>query len=781
MLPGRISPSSTLCNSLIAVLVIFGAASCSTIYVKNYPVKKPFVYKTNISLNNNLPKDSSDLIKSKLQNQLDDSLKARTVRKLMANWGINRPVLDKPPVYDPANAEKSITYMRALLVSLGYFKSTISYNTTIDTVKEDQYRTTINFDVNPGKAVTLDSISYRLKQDELQRLTMANLNSSLLKKGDPFAKTTISNEFDRLSYLFQNNGYMRFGRDMLQGVWDTLNPAIFNPSLDPFEQIALLDSLRKSRINPTANLEIRFRPGYDADRLRKYYIDSITIYPDFGQDTLYNEAFAGGVKVRYSSATFNPKIFPPGIFFQSGSLYSIDSISKTINHFNRIGAWRLVEVEKKWRAQQDTADIVIRLTPAQKFSFTANLEGSYNQNAISGNLAGFSINTAIQNRNVWKRAYQSVTNLRFGIETGKDTVTDIKFVQTKQLSFSHSIFFPKAILLEKFVPRKMRENARTVFTFNAATTERRELLNLVTVNISWGYDFQWNKNSLSVRFPNIEYSSLKPKPLLETLFVKNPALQYIFTDGLVSSAIASFTRTGGKNKNVKFFRANVEIAGVLSGLIKKNDFLDTNLYRFLKLDAEFTRKVVYNRSAIALRFFAGVGYEFSSTKNPNKKNNLPFFKEYFAGGPNSMRAWQLRRLGQGSSLKNFDQDPFRYGDVQLEANIEYRFPIANVSGSKLNGALFSDIGNIWFLKKAAGRPDEEVFNVKNSFFNDLAIGAGAGLRIDFSFFILRFDYSYKVKDPSPSPANILKQNKWFGYKLKDGDQFQLGISYPFIL
>lgn len=781
MLPGRNSSSPTLCNFLIAFLVIFFTASCNTVYVKNSPAKRPFVYKTNISLNSNLPKDSADFIKSRLQNQLDDSLKARTVRKLIANWGINRPVLDKPPVYDPANAEKSVTYMKALLISLGYFKSEISYKTKIDTVKESQYRTTISFDVNPGKAVILDSISYHLKHDELQRLTMENMNSSLLKKGDPFAKTTISNEFDRLSYLYQNNGYMRFGRDMLQGVWDTLNPAIFNPSLDPFEQIALLDSIKKSRINPTANLEIRFRPGYDVSRLRKYYIDSITIYPDFGQDTVYNETFAGGIKIRYHNELFKPKIFPSSIYFRSGSLYSLDSISQTINKFNRIGAWRLVEVEKKWRGQQDTADIIIRLTPAQKFSFTANLEGSYNQNAISGNLAGFSINAAIQNRNVWKRAYQSVTNLRFGIETGKDKLTNIKFVQTKQLSLSHSIYFPKAIFIDKWLPRKMKENARTVFTFNAATTERRELLNLATVNISWGYEFQWKKSTFSFRFPNIEYSSLKPRPLLDTLFKNNPALRYIFTDGFVSSAIASYTRAGGKNKNLNFFRANAEVSGLISGLIKRNKFLDSNLYRFIKLDAEFTRKIVYNKSAIALRFFAGMGYEFGSTVSPRKKNNLPFFKEYFAGGPNSMRAWQLRKLGQGSSVKDFDQDPFRYGDVQLEANIEYRFPIAKVSGSKLNGAIFSDIGNIWFLKKADGRNNEEVFNAKNNFMSDLAVGAGAGLRVDFSFFILRFDYSYKVKDPSPSPANLLKQNKWFGYKLKDGDQFQLGISYPFIL
>ena len=221
----------------------------------------------------------------------------------------------------------------------------------------------------------------------------------------------------------------------------------------------------------------------------------------------------------------------------------------------------------------------------------------------------------------------------------------------------------------------------------------------------------------------------------------------------------------------------MEMSGFVSGIIQSK-FLDSNLYRFIKLDGEFTRKIVFNRSALALRLFAGMGYEFASTADSLKRNNLPFFKQYFAGGPNSMRAWALRKLGPGSSVKSFDLNPERYGDVQLEANIEFRFPITTISGVKLNGALFTDIGNVWFLKNVAGRDSAEVFKFSR-LGKDIAIGMGAGLRVDFSFFVLRFDYSYKAKDPSP--ANKEAQNKWFyGAKLFNG-QFQLGISYPFIL
>ena len=146
-----------------------------------------------------------------------------------------------------------------------------------------------------------------------------------------------------------------------------------------------------------------------------------------------------------------------------------------------------------------------------------------------------------------------------------------------------------------------------------------------------------------------------------------------------------------------------------------------------------------------------------------------------------MRAWRLRQLGPGSVTKEFSGPlgtPDRYGDVQLEANAEYRFLITKIAGSQLNGALFTDIGNIWFLKKAAGLK-EEVFSI-NRLGKDIAVGVGGGLRIDFGFFVIRLDYAYKAKNPSPSLANAVSQNKWFYDWKPQGGQLQIGINYPFV-
>lgn len=761
------------CSGLLILLV----SSCTV--VKNHPRNRPFVYKTNINVLGNFTNEERDYLESRLWAQLDDSIKTRSVSKIIYS------VMRNPPVYDSTNADKSILFMRALLVSLGYFRDTIAYKAVIDSTGKDQLRTTITFDVTPGKVVRIDSFAYNIKQAELQRLAVSTQSEARVKKGDPFAKTAISDELDRLVTLYRNNGYMRFGREELIGLWDTLDISLLQPTLDPLEQLELLQRLRERRENPTANLEIRLKPGFDTSKLIKFHVGSVTVYPDITLDTADyapTETTIKNVKVISYRNMFKPKIFPPNIFLRQNEVYDQRNYYRTLTRFNSLNAWRLVNIEQTPRRDQDTADITIRLTPARKYSFVANLEGSRNNNAVSGNLFGIAINVGLQNRNFARAANQASTNIRFGVETGRDTATAIKFIQTRQLSINHTIAFPRPMPAMPWLPEAILPSFRSLLILNASITERRALYNLNTVNGSWGYEFQWGKKFMTLRFPNIEYSSFKSLPRLDSIFKKNPSLRNIFADGLISSIMAGMRLTGGTNKYVNVLNLNLEVSGLLSGLIK-NDFLDSNLFRFVKFDMDFAHKIRLNKSSLVLHSFIGLGYEFESTVNVNNRYNLPLLRQYFAGGPNSMRAWGLRKLGPGASIRDFGTTglPDRYGDVHIEANIEFRYPLFKAFGIPVEGALFTDIGNIWFMKSAPSRPSEDVFSM-NSLFTNYAVGVGTGFRIDLSFFVLRLDYSIKAKDPSPSPDKSSVQNKWFGYKKwKDADQFQLAISYPFIL
>lgn len=775
MITGRsYNPGNLLLLILALPVLLVYFSSCSVI-PKNYPKDKPFVFETNITVNGNFTNEEKEILSSRLKGQLDDSMRARSVSKLFYS------VMKNPPVYRKENADRSILYMRSLLNSLGYFHDSIYYKDTIELKGKDQQRAIIGFYVHPGKVVKLDSISYNLKQAELQSITQDNLKESLLKKGEPFAKTAVSLELDRLVDLYRNNGYLRFNREELKGVWDTLDINLLSPSLDPFEQLQVLQRLKERRENPTANLEIILRPGFDSSKLIKYYVGNITIYPEFSPDSAgysRKEEWVNGIRVISYRRAFRSKILPPHIYLERGDLYNQKNYFKTINRFNSLGAWRLANIEQIPRKGQDTADFIIRLTPSKKYSFNANIETSQNQNQYLGNLFSIGSNVGITNRNFAKSAIQTNSNIRYGIELGNN------FVQSQQFVLSHTIYFPKAMLPRfGWIPEAHRNNIRTVFGFNAARTERRELFNLSSVNASWGYEYQYAKpgshklTQLSLKLPNIEYSSLDPKDSLNKLIAANPALKNVFTDGFISTIILGTSLTNTHPRKPSVLSANLELP-FLAGLIN-SDFLDTQLYKFMKINAEYTQQFKRKNSSFVFRAFAGIGYAFNSTVNPAKKNALPFFKQYFGGGPNSMRAWRLRRLGPGSAIKDYTEYPYRFGDIQLEMNMEYRFKVTTIAGTKIESVLFTDIGNVWFMKKEAGDP-EEVFKFSR-LGKDIAIGMGTGLRLDFSYFIIRLDYAYKVKDPSPDILNQASQNKWFyNWKPLNG-QLQLGINYPFKL
>jgi len=191
---------------------------------------------------------------------------------------------------------------------------------------------------------------------------------------------------------------------------------------------------------------------------------------------------------------------------------------------------------------------------------------------------------------------------------------------------------------------------------------------------------------------------------------------------------------------------------------------------------------------LAYRVFAGLGYNYGSYPKNATLSTLPFFKQFSAGGPYSMRAWGLRQLGLGSSnsydsitATNFRD---RYGDMIIETNIEYRFIMATVAGVKVGSAIYTDIGNIWNVKKSTTDPSANFSLAKLG--HDIAIGVGTGLRLDFDYFLIRFDLAYKVKDPlrnANSGWMSFKNFNWTDVRPNGLEvsnfALQLGIGLPF--
>ncbi len=786
---------------LISLLSVF---SCRLAY--NYP-DKPFIYKTNIKIDEKKMSNDQRLdLRLRLENQLDDSMQARayTTFEVLApsqlsfhrprGWRFIPTMLKKlpdPPVFDTLNLSRSINFMTALLNSLGYIKPVITDTFKIKK-RGDQYQATINFLVAPGKRLTFDSVGFDLQDSALQKLALKSKDQSLLKKGEPYSKQILVSEMSRLIDTFKNNGYYNFSREDLYIEHDTVIAALLDPTLDPFQQADLLEKLKTKRENPTINVVVKQRPPKDSSHLTKYYIGNVTVYPDLpalGDTSIVrtDTTTIRNITLITRSNKFRLPFIVNNIYLRPGRLYKQENYFRTTNRFSQLPAWQynIIDFEESEKADS-LLNVTIRMYPAKKQNLDLALEASRNTNDIvtASNLFGVGVNLRLQNRNAFKQSVQTSTSLRGGVELGAN------FIQTTQASISHTIAIPRRILPKFLLQREGRlKSPQTLLNVNASYIDRRELYTLRSLNGSWGY--QWSKTKQLVteanqsishtksflwKIPNVEYTTLYKRDSFNNILKKNPSLALAFRTGLVIGEQFIYNDIRQKGNKTNSFRVAAEESGALLGLITELDKGD--LLRFIKGEVDYTHNIDYGKNQLVFHTYAGAGLAYGRQGN-GYEQTLPFYKAFFSGGPNSMRAWQVRRLGLGSS-KFYNDTTFsaldRFGDVKLEGNIEYRLLLGTLFTVKIRSALYTDIGNIWNWKPIDTSAEAAGSDFKlNRFYKEFAVGVGTGLRLDFAYFLIRLDWAYKIRDPQRADY----PNRWFYDMRLFNGQFQLGINYPF--
>lgn len=743
--------------------------SCAS---RKYPKGSPFVYSTEIRLENvKLSPSKKIALRSLLEGQVDDSLQARKVLTPLLQYKLVQPAM-----FDSIYIDRSKTFMTGLLNSQGYFNPQIRDTFWIDTVKRNnphktQYRVYTKFNVNPGNALRYDSVGYDIQTPELQQLALSNLGEALVKKDQQYSIQGISDELDRLVNIYRDHGYYKVSREDFYAEHDTVVAALIDPALDPFEQFELLDSLSKKVREPTINVVFKQRMPKDSSHVRQYTWGKINVYPDKmlveeNPSPVPDTVVINGFNIFPTTDRFKNSFLARNIYIRPRTLYRQSDYFKTINTFNTLGAWQQVDINLTERGDSSRVlDADVRLFPAKKQSLNIDLETSRNASDVytQGNLFGIGLNLGIRNRNGFRESISSTSNIRVGVELGPN------IIQTVQASFSHNIYVPRFIFPVDIKLRNLTQ-PRTIINFNTAYTDRFLFFNARSLNASWGYDATTRKNKNWLYTPlNFEYTDLNGGDSLNKIRAQFPTL---FNDGMIMSQILAYTAGTTKQNNIRVFKARLESSGAIAGFIKSLEL--GALRRFVRLDLEYKYLINMSKSAWAFRVFGGYGYVYGKTKDGNE-DNLPFFKAYFGGGPYSMRAWAVRRLGPGSSDIFEGGKTDRFGDMKLEGNVEFRFDIGTILGIKLKSALFTDMGNIW---SKTIRNNQRIDSAEFKFsrlYSDLAIGAGTSLRFDFDFFLIRLDWAYQVKNPIYAKEN----DGWFhNLQIRDG-QFQLGVGYPF--
>src|SRR6478609_5174570 len=423
------NPSRPLWLVFLACVIM---ASC--VVPKKYPVNKPFVYDTKINIEGKFSTSDRQDLQTNLTNQLDDSLKIRLVTKLLFT-----KQMIKPAVFDTGYAFRSVAFMDALLHSQGYMNPTITWDSTIKVV-EDQQRVYVNFTVTPGKNLKIDSIVFALRDTTLQRLTMRSRSRSLLKKGESYNLETIGGELDRLIGVYRDNGFFKISREDIYAEVDTVVAGLINPNLDPFEQLRLLQEVNKRRENPTVNITIKQRGKENPNSVSQYHVRDVSIYPDLRplEDTLltgFDSTKFSGITIFSKTNKFKKSFLIKNNYLIPGDLYRQRNYYKTVNNFGQLGAWQQVNVDVKPNDSLKLLDFTVKLYPAKRFGLHADLEASRNASDLysNSNLFGLAVNFGLSNRNLFRESVKTNTNLRFGIELGRN------IVQTFQTLLNHNI------------------------------------------------------------------------------------------------------------------------------------------------------------------------------------------------------------------------------------------------------------------------------------------------------------------------------------------------------
>jgi len=811
-------------------LIFFSLILSSCTVPKKYQQNKPFLFSNTIEVTGgNFTKDQRNSLKQKLYGQLDDSAKVN-VRDFL----FLRHVIVKPPAYDSAYTAISAKNMKGSLLHLGYYQAKDSVK--VDTVKhnalkigwlyvkrEKQERVYVKYIINAGNPTVIDTMSYRFKKAELQQLALDTRPKSFLVKGNPVTKADILGETSRLVELYRNNGYYKFTSDNLKLRGDSTIAALTNVSDDPFESLQLLEEANQKRDKPTVKLAMLLNPAADSLTLTKYYIKDIIIYPDFTQEDLNNKApyiadtTRSGYIIRYHKKIVRNGLLVRHMAMMKGEVYSQENYARTIGNFSKSGVWQNTNIQiEELKDSSGKVNMIVQLLPAKKYGFEAGIEASYSANsntnsasiANAGNLLGLSTNVSLQNRNVARTGTKMTHAIRAGIELNLNAGGPNRKINSNELSYTNTISFPKLLgPINLIYPNKKLVSQHTFINVIPAFTNRINLFNQLSATATFGNEFTSikhpNRKNL-FKFLNIEYSYLynQTQSFKDTLAL-NPYLRYSFNTALVIGVLNyGYTSTYINPKKLnhqRFFRWNIEESGLLLGRLTTFDNL---LRQFIKTDAEYTYTVQKAKSSITFRAFAGVGIPIGKSDT-----TLPFFKQYFSGGANSMRGWPIRGIGPGSkALAPYNSRTLndRTGDIRLEVNGEYRYDIAQIIPNSLilRGAFFVDAGNVWNFKntRPGGGTDTLQFNF-NRLYKQLGVTAGTGFRFDFNYFLIRFDLGFRFKRP-----DIAKNNGWqlpeitYNNLFKKGElieispgqfgnanriwryenfNFTIGLSYPF--
>ena len=694
----------------------------------------------------------------------------REYYKSFNNWKKDNG--EKLVLIDSSKTLESAKNLNSYFQNIGYLDNRVSFE--IEDDKTKSFFADINYKVSTGPQYYVGDVNSIIESKIIDSIYKNNIDKSFLIKNQIFRTKNFEFERDRLNRLFKNSGIYNF----------QINSILFDVEIDSAKNVYSLP------------IKVIIKD----DNYKVHKIDKISVK---------------SLK-EVESLDLNSDFISRQIKFKTGSVFNDSLRTITLQNFNKLDLFSFPSISYEYlNKSSNSLEANIILNSKKKYGIGFGLD--IKQSNIED--IGVSFENRFKTRNIFKNGENLEVSASGSL--GKSANVTIS-----QINYDLILRFPKFLFLKNNKALKSLDqrsfinlgasNQRNIgldrnsfkFDLNYSWSKKNNFYNLSLSQVeliknkniqnyfniySNSYDiineiakdYAFNTNYFlngNLKIPDgidlfiddalsIHSLTLSSEDYKQINYLNNRKKRLTTNNLIIGStfSISNNYETRYDKTNFNQWRIKFQSAGALTNILignsKKNNeglktISDLPFSQFIKSELSYIKHwTLGDNSTIASRYFLGFAIPYGNS------NNIPFSESFFGGGSNDNRAWEVYRLGPGSSGAT---DEFNEGNLKIAFNFEYRFKMFG----RFNGALFTDVGNIWNILDDT-EDDRRTFNNLKDL-NELAIGSGFGLRYDSGLFVFRLDMGLKTYNPARN-----KDERWFkDFSLKKS-VFNIGLNYPF--
>lgn len=673
-------------------------------------------------------------------------------------WWLYRKLSKKPVLISDVQPELRLKMVENSMKDFGFYGAKLSYE--VIPKKHNPKKAKISYRVELPQPFKYGNIELWGWSPAMDSIVRPSMRFSELKSGDRYDVNLLNQERQRISDRLRNRGYYFFQPDYIEFLVDTTSG------------------------NKIADVRITLKQGVPASALKPYKLQNVEVVLSGNDGTGERDSLMiDSVKIIYEPPmTLKPNVLMRAVRVRPGQLYSAIRQSRTQAKFVQLGVFKFANMAIT--ASDTISQQALDMQISGEFALPIETEVEMDISSKSNNLLGPGLTLGVTNRNMFKRAETFSVKLTGSYEWqvggNKQATGNSGLINSYELGLNVNLSVPR-LLVPKLMQSKRDRHEQTHFQIGTDLMNRHNYFRMISFWGSATYDFNSSfRNYHSIVPFKLNYTYLlKTSQAFDSVTMRNPTVAKSFSNQFIPSMSYTYTydrAASYRNPNRLFWQTSIMQAGnIIAGFQKLfgnklkegKTFLNNRYSQFVKLTTELIGyKSMDRNNQLAIRVMGGIGYAYGNSKV------MPYSEQFYIGGANSIRAFQVRSIGPGSyhpvatKYSYLDQT----GDIKLEGNLEYRFTIYE----NFKGACFVDVGNVWLLRSEEQRPGGK-FSLKG-LAKELALGTGVGVRYDFSFIVVRADLGIPIHAPydtGKSGYYNINDKFWKGLVLN------IAIGYPF--